>query len=229
MRPLTTDEELRKALLLLGLRSDRKWSEEQIHARWKAMQPVAHPDKQLWDDDAWAKDLSWAENLLRRNPARLPLQDGDGSDEDDDDESDENEWGDDSDPEDSSIWDTAPDVDNPSRTPPRRDVPYSAPPTRKETPRSDEEVAEIIARYRTALPEPGPMDFAAEVSIKLGILLAALIFLAAPFGVVYFVVLQGHTSGVIQGWWRNLLAVGCFFWFLYGLWAVWAAVLNIFD
>jgi hypothetical protein len=68
-----------------------------------------------------------------------------------------------------------------------------------------------------------------EVAAKFGILLAALIFLAAPFGVVYFVVLQGHTSGVIQGLWRNVLALACFFWFLAGLWAVGAAVVNLFD
>jgi hypothetical protein len=59
-------------------------------------------------------------------------------------------------------------------------------------------------------------------------LLLALAFAAAPFGVMYGIVLHGHMSANVNTWWRMILSVVCFFWLLYGIYLVVMAIADCF-
>ena len=58
-------------------------------------------------------------------------------------------------------------------------------------------------------------------------LVGALLFLALPFGIMYLLVGSKGKSNL--PWWGDLLSIGCFFLFLAGIAAVFAALGDLLD
>jgi curved DNA-binding protein CbpA len=73
---------------------------------------------------------------------------------------------------------------------------------------------------------PPPVGRVGEVLSRLGLLVAALAFLAAPFGIMYFV---APASNAHPNIFLDLVSIGCFFWFVAGVFAVFTALGALFD
>jgi hypothetical protein len=81
----------------------------------------------------------------------------------------------------------------------------------------------------TSLPTRPPMSRTPTVTPFLGkvaMVLGALLFTAAPFGVMYLA-LGGHTHGDTTA--ANLLGIPCFIWLVAGVVLTWNALVNLFD
>lgn len=68
------------------------------------------------------------------------------------------------------------------------------------------------ASTRTSRPSATPAR-AAPAAILLGLALSAA-YVAGPFLTMFFAVLGGHTSGGVQGWWKDVLSLVCFGWLI---------------
>lgn len=104
------------------------------------------------------------------------------------------------------------------RPPPQPPQPTPVPPRSPSTPRPK---APNPSRRAVA-----PTRASGKLAESFGMLVLALVFLGAPFGVMYFVApaLNAHPNIIL-----DLVSIGCFFWFLAGVVAVFTTLGDLFT